>query len=417
MNNYKGFVDTFIPIEDVNFLVGENSTGKTAVLDVIGVVFSAQFQYNADLNGEEYSLGYFNELVNQKLKGGDKTFEIGIERKESVGDSESTIAYELYSYSNDEGLPRLKSYRILYNAMHMKIKFLSNIVKFSVENSKTQDFAEWVHGDEASKIRLKALGIPVSMPFWLIRNYVLHESEFNKMQGASDTLNLMKVKGADKFSRFAPIRAKAKRYYEGIVHKYSSEGQHTPEIMNRIYRDCKQDIIDAINSFGRESSLYDEIQVKTLGKGQTVPFKMSVKYGDIAANIVNVGYGVSQVLPLVVDILIGKDTVFSIQQPEVHLHPKAQAAFGQFIYESFSHSRNKFLVETHSDYTIDRFRLQLKKDNNGGSMPSSQVLFFERTPQGTKLTPITIHSDGRYGEQPESFRRFFLEEELELLQI
>lgn len=227
----------------------------------------------------------------------------------------------------------------------------------------------------------------------------------------------MRVKGIDKFSRFAPIRAKAKRYYEGIVHKYSSEGQHTPEIMNRIYRDCKQDIIDAINSFGRESSLYDEIQVKTLGKGQTVPFKMSVKYGDIVANIVNVGYGVSQVLPLVVDILIGKDTVFSIQQPEVHLHPKAQAAFGQFIYESFFHSRNKFLIETHSDYTIDRFRLQLKKDNNGEIKPSSQVLFFERTLQGTKVTPIKILSDGKYGAQPETFRHFFLEEELELLQI
>lgn len=94
LNNYKGFVKTFIPIQDVNFLVGENSTGKTAVLDVLGAVLSMQFQNNADLNGEEQNLGYFNEVVNQKLKGKNKTFEIGIERNEAIEELERTITYE-----------------------------------------------------------------------------------------------------------------------------------------------------------------------------------------------------------------------------------------------------------------------------------------------------------------------------------
>lgn len=419
LNNYKGFVKTFIPIKDVNFLVGENSTGKTAVLDVLGTVLSMQFQNNADLNGEEQNLGYFNEIMNQKLKGRNKTFEIGIERNEPIGEVGGTIAYELYSYSNDEGLPRLKNYRCLYNAMHVKINFSdtsSETIKYYTKKTEIQDFTEWIQNDELSKVKVKLLKLPNSLPFFWIRGFVLYQFESDEINGAADALNLTMIKDSAIFRRFAPIRAKARRYYEGIVNKYSSEGQHTPEIMNRIYRDCNQDIIDAINSFGRESSLYDEIQVKTLGKGQTVPFKMSVKYGDIVANIINVGYGVSQVLPLVVDILLGKDKVFSIQQPEVHLHPKAQAAFGQFIYESFSSRKNKFFIETHSDYTIDRFRLQLKKDDGNGK-PSSQVLFFERTPQGTKATPITIHTDGKYDKQPEAFRQFFIEEELELLQI
>lgn len=303
--------------------------------------------------------------------------------------------------------------------MHVKINFSStspDTIKFYIKKTNIQDFTEWIENDELSKVKVQQLNAPTSLPFFWIRNFVLHQSESDKINGTANALKLTMINDASIFRKFAPIRAKARRYYEGIVNKYSSEGQHTPEIINRIYRDCNQDIINAINSFGRESSLYDEIQVKTLGKGQTVPFKMSVKYGDIVANIINVGYGVSQILPLVVDILLGKEKVFSIQQPEVHLHPKAQAAFGQFIYESFSHRKNKFFIETHSDYTIDRFRLQLNKDSEKVK-PSSQVLFFERTSQGTKVTPITIHSDGKYGEQPEAFRHFFLEEELELLQI
>lgn len=377
LNNYKGFVKTFIPVKDVNFLVGENSTGKTAVLDVLGAILSMQFQNNAELNGEEQNLGYFNEIVNQKLKGRNKTFEIGIERKESVEKMGRTITYELYSYYNKEGLPQLQSYRCMYNGRHVKIKFTdttSDTIRFYTKKDETQDFVEWIQNGELSKVKVQSLKMPTALPFFWIRAFVLHQMESDIVKGGADALNLTMIKDASIFRKFAPIRAKARRYYEGIVNKYSSEGQHTPEIMNRIYRDCNQKIIDAINSFGRESSLYDEIQVKTLSKGQTVPFKMTVKYGDIVANIINVGYGVSQVLPLVVDILLGTDKVFSIQQPEVHLHPKAQAAFGQFVYESFSNRKNKFLIETHSDYTIDRFRLQLKKDK-GKDKPSSQVLF------------------------------------------
>ena len=40
LDNYKGFVDTIISIKDVNFLVGENSSGKTSVLKLLEVISS-----------------------------------------------------------------------------------------------------------------------------------------------------------------------------------------------------------------------------------------------------------------------------------------------------------------------------------------------------------------------------------------
>lgn len=417
LNNYKGFVDAYLEFKDINFLVGENSTGKSAMLDVMRVLSSNSFQYNADLNGENRGLGYFNEIVNQRLTTENRKVEIGFERNN--GRNDANIKFELFSYcGNNDDIPQLESYRCLCGSTHIKIVYPKEASKiyFFKKKSDTTDFLEWVHDMNFSDVKRKEINIHGEihgLPFFIVRNIVIHQNSVSVDQ--LKPLNLL-IK-ASKFRYFAPIRAEARKYYEGITNQYSSEGVHIPEILKRIYERKDKTIIDALNAFGSESAMYDEICVKILGRGKNVPFELTVKYGDLEANMANVGYGVSQVLPLVVEILISSSTVFSIQQPEVHLHPRAQAAFGKFIYESYSKNNNNFLIETHSDYTIDRFRLQLRK-NEMGNKSISQILFFERTENGTKVTPIAINPDGTYDKnQPESFRKFFLEEELELLQL
>ncbi|MDP6688819.1 MAG: AAA family ATPase [Alphaproteobacteria bacterium] len=84
-----------------------------------------------------------------------------------------------------------------------------------------------------------------------------------------------------------------------------------------------------------------------------------------SVNIRNVGYGVSQSLPVIVEILSRSfGSRFAIQQPEVHLHPKAQAALGDLFYQLALVEEKRFIVETHSDFTIDRFMLNYRKKRN-----------------------------------------------------
>ena len=66
-------------------------------------------------------------------------------------------------------------------------------------------------------------------------------------------------------------------------------------------------------------------------------------------NFIDVGYGVSQALPILTE-LFRKDSAktFLLQQPEVHLHPSAQAALGTLFCQLASQGR-QLLVETHSD--------------------------------------------------------------------
>ncbi len=102
-----------------------------------------------------------------------------------------------------------------------------------------------------------------------------------------------------------------------------------------------------------------------------------------------------------------------IQQPEVHLHPRAQAALGTFFAELVASGRDTLLIETHSDYLIDRVRRQVSK----GILDASKVLilFFHKLKIETMVYPIYLDRLGNVENAPDHYRDFFLQEELGML--
>jgi hypothetical protein len=178
---------------------------------------------------------------------------------------------------------------------------------------------------------------------------------------------------------FGPIRTEPKRTYDELALEFSSEG-----------------------SFGR---------------GANPRFELDIVLDGRALNILNVGYGVSQSLPIIVELLArDKGTWFAIQEPEIHLHPRAQAALGDVLFEMAAIDHKGFLVETHSDYAIDRFRMNYK--NGRSDKPDSQILFFERRDKHNVVTPLIIGKSGELpADQPDSYRQFFIREQMDLLGI
>jgi predicted ATPase len=116
-------------------------------------------------------------------------------------------------------------------------------------------------------------------------------------------------------------------------------------------------------------------------------------------------------------MLRGYHVFLTVQQPEVHLHPKAQAAFGGFLFNTASSTirRETFLIETHSDYIIDGFRYQLKKAEQ---KVLAQVLFFKNDGEHNNIETITIQEDGKYGvENLTDFREFYFREAMRQMEI
>ena len=88
---------------------------------------------------------------------------------------------------------------------------------------------------------------------------------------------------------------------------------------------------------------------------------------------------------------------------------------GHFLFNATLKDKNNFLIETHSDFTINRFRYCLSKND---TKIESQILFFERNKNTNSILNIAIDKDGAFIHGvPDSYREFFIDEELKLLEL
>jgi len=223
----------------------------------------------------------------------------------------------------------------------------------------------------------------------------------------------------------APLRAKPKRTYDPVRETATPEGEHIPMLMMRLDRSDKrhwQSLHDNLISFGSNSGLFSDIKVKRHGKQMSDPFQIQVKVRSGShANLMDVGYGISQSLPILVDVLAADQTgparrrgtdkearTLMLQQPEVHLHPRGQAELATLFVESVRKRNSRFLIETHSDYIVDRIRYSVRK----GLLKADDVslLYFEPRKNSVKIHTIELDGDGNVTNAPNGYRDFFLKE-------
>ncbi|MBK6563539.1 hypothetical protein [Candidatus Amarobacter glycogenicus] len=124
----------------------------------------------------------------------------------------------------------------------------------------------------------------------------------------------------------APIRSKPKRTYDEYKLDFTPEGEHTPYLIRRLLKSKgSTEFREFIERFGLESGLFEKLEIKGFGKEVASPFELRVVLSNLHIALVNVGYGVSQALPVVVEMFARPEgSKFAIQQPEVHLHPRAK---------------------------------------------------------------------------------------------
>ena len=124
---------------------------------------------------------------------------------------------------------------------------------------------------------------------------------------------------------------------------------------------------------------------------------------DKSHDLTNVGVGVSQVLPIVVMALLGqRGSLLVFEQPELHLHPKVQARLGDFFL-AMSLLGKQCIVETHSEYLIERFRRRIAEDDTDCFTRLISVYFFEMQDGQTKFRNVEINEYGAILDWPAEF--------------
>ena len=134
----------------------------------------------------------------------------------------------------------------------------------------------------------------------------------------------------------------------------------------------------------------------------------------VTSNLIDVGYGASQVIPVIHACLSHSSSPLFVEQPEIHLHPKAQADIGELLCRTSQW--RQVIVETHSVHVINRARILVAR----GDLDPSRVVvnYVARGKSGSHIVEIPILRDGEFGaEWPEGFFEERYQDTLELLEL
>ena len=243
--------------------------------------------------------------------------------------------------------------------------------------------------------------------------------EMEKLRVLLDSLiDFVLIEPSDEPFASAPVRSRPRRTYDLGWPSTDPEGENIPTYLASMKSRNRRDwatLKRKLELFGKELGLFDQIKVNTLRRGAGGPFQIEIKRHGVnrsypSRNLIDVGYGVSQVLPLLTELL--RETVPDLcllQQPEVHLHPSAQAALGTLFAEVCSTYR-QLIIETHSDYLINRVRMDIRDRKCKISENDVSILFFESVGDSVKIHSIRIDKMGNVLGAPPSYRRFFTDE-------
>jgi predicted ATPase len=138
-------------------------------------------------------------------------------------------------------------------------------------------------------------------------------------------------------------------------------------------------------------------------EGPSVHYEVLVHQGKIKANLVDVGFGVSQVLPVVtLAYFVPEGSTVIVEQPEIHLHPLAQTTLADLFVEVSRTRRVQFLVETHSENLFRRLQF-LIADEQVSPEEECRLYFVKREEEIAALERLEVDRYGRIKNWPEKF--------------
>ena len=419
----------------LTLLVGENSTGKTSFLAAVQAVWDAAHGSGApDFRRAPYDLGAFPEIVYSRggrstsansfglgfteLVPGDRllSFEVTFESRDAApapsmigwreGESSVSVVYR----SSDGESPQISF--VSPDGCWMYPGLFGNRM---LEGSWITGFFSRIHHAAANND-------PISLEDALMPTLVTPATvpssedlaEFSFLSGQFTRASSLESPFAS-----APIHPSPRRTYDPMKLRSDPWGADVPSRFASIQFQDKAEwaaLKERLDSFGRESGLFDDISVKQLTGIEGGPFQLQVrKFGKSGRkgpkrNLMDVGFGVSQVLPALAALFRPDGpTMFLLQQPEVHLHPSAQAALGSLFCRT-AEARRQLIVETHSEYIVDRVRMDIRDRQTALTPDDVSILFFERSDHDVRIHSLRFDEQGNVAGAPDGYGQFFMDE-------
>jgi predicted ATPase len=351
--NFKCFKDENINFTNLNLLAGLNSMGKSTLIQALLLLKQSYdmglLQENGTLalNGELVQIGNSKDLLYQYFEG-DKNVCIEL----TLSDSKSFNC----------------GWKVLEN-----IDILEPVEKIEIDK---EIFKSVLFGNKFHYLNAERLGPRM---YYDVSTYKVRNRNQIGVQGEF-AINYLDEHGKQKI----PIKELQHQEFDGNT-LYEQVNAWLSEIRPGTRITCQSNI-DVNLAFARFQ----------FASGR----EMSDHFTPI-----NVGFGLSYILPLLVVILSSSPgTLLIIENPEAHLHPKGQAQIGKLLALAAANGL-QIIVETHSDHVLNGVRVAVK---DGLIVPEKvNLLFFTGAVIQDKFEHYTltpkIDKDGRIDIWPDGF--------------
>lgn len=159
----------------------------------------------------------------------------------------------------------------------------------------------------------------------------------------------------------------------------------------------------------QEMELISDFKVKALGQHRNeyeVLVRTSSKLPEV--KLTDVGFGVSQVLPVIVECFyVPRRSIVIFEQPEIHLHPRVQAALADLFVDAIRAREGgklrecQFIIESHSEHFLRRLQRRIAE---GELAPQDAALYFVHTQGSTaRIEELDVDTYGNIKNWPQDF--------------
>ncbi len=367
LKGFKCFAkEEHIPLRQVTLLYGKNGRGKSTVSQSLLLLAQSMRKYNTlnhlVINDGYINQGYFSELINKDSV--DKSFEISIESE--GGESVAVIFEPIEKYPQ---LGALKS-----QIINGKETF--EVMSGFEDGSRPSENNETLSSGVTSDIAI--------------------------LQGLKDTIYV----SAD---RNGPVNDVQNVYQQGDV-PLNPVGQ---DIINVIAEQGPSFVADLEHNL---SYILSGASVSINYVNDRIELGLNSSDGDITMRPINVGFGYSYVLPVIVAAMLAKPgSLVVIENPEAHLHSGAQSRLASFLISQAVNNSFQLLLETHSDHVINGLRIASKI---GSIQPSNMIILHFSHSDDTitpKIDEIECDKNGNLSSFPDDFLDEWTKQLLELV--
>ena len=416
-------------IRPITFLTGENSTGKSTVLGCFQVLSDILrddgFRTPIDFNSPPYEMGVFADIA-RKTAPQTKKFVLGVCNEY---ENNQNFQHVLIFCQKEHGVaPAIRRSEWKFSNGKITFEFVKQPRGRYITLGKNEN--EFIVSGDLKRGEGLELGHTVNL-LARIHSMTKTNSVLERLIKFLKTKDVFNTEGHSGFhnvtKRFwmydvfntqsiGPVRSNPQRTYDPSNIIKTPHGSEVPMVLMNLKRTepkTWKDLKKRLAEFGKSSGLFSGIGVKTFGNSVNAPFQLQVKVHGSKSNLIDVGYGVSQVLPILVHAITDERTKFLMQLPEAHLHQQTQAALASLLISSIEKNKNSFIVETHSDYMVNRVRIEIM---SGRIKPKDvSLIYLEALKNKIVVHNIEFDDQANFKNAPNGYKRFFHNEMNKLL--